>query len=449
MPATFQSRRSDFPGIFLLALVLSTNGCSLFHSDSSSSRVDVRSLEPTSKEAAKPVEVDVLANQVMRFADTYVATISQAVDDFTALPSTSLEARATAVRWKLSQGTIAYVNATGPNPVLNLLDMVVLASISRRSWRMSLTGSWAKAPDRCWKHTDGWKRTCGGPSAGCSSRNCKTICGRRFKSGMRTIRTNAMSPPSRLQELAAAVGVTQKATAQGPNNVFRMLYLDPFAGMDPTARAIQETRRLAERAMYYTQRMPLLLNWQVELLTLELAGQPETKKVLADMDRLTRSFESFAKVADQLPQLVNDQRQAAIQQVFEGMSAEEKKFRELLMETRQTLQAGSEMAIAVNTSVRSLDAFVKSVTPQSATNAVPNCRWGHPPAVRCTGLWSGRHPDWCRGAAAQHADRNAEPDHPPNQQSHPAHGLAEQGIGGLHFPPRTLVDCVDAEWGRC
>jgi hypothetical protein len=174
---------------------------------------------------------------------------------------------------------------------------------------------------------------------------------------------------SRLQELAEAFGVTQ-STANKPNSVFRMLYLDPFAGMDPTARAIQETRRLAERAMYYTQRMPALLNWQVELLTLELAGQPETKKVLADVDRLTRSFESFAKVADQLPQLVNDQRQAAIQQVFVGMSAEEKKFRELLMETRQTLQAGSEMAIAVNTSVRSLDAFVRSVKPPAATNAV-------------------------------------------------------------------------------
>jgi len=175
---------------------------------------------------------------------------------------------------------------------------------------------------------------------------------------------------TRLWELAAAFGGTSQSASSGPNNVFRMLYLDPWAGLDPTATAIQETRRVAERTMYYVQRMPTLLNWQVALLALELAQQPETKQVLADAERLTRSAESFAKVADQLPQLVNDQRQAAIQQVFDGLASQENKGREVLGEARQTLDSAREMATAVNTAVQSLDAFVRSVKPPATTNEV-------------------------------------------------------------------------------
>ena len=44
-----------------------------------------------------------------------------------------------------------------------------------------------------------------------------------------------------------------------PTSIFSLLYLDPLAGLDPTAAAIEETRELGERAMYYTQRMPTLV----------------------------------------------------------------------------------------------------------------------------------------------------------------------------------------------
>ena len=129
--------------------------------------------------------------------------------------------------------------------------------------------------------------------------------------------------------------------------------------------------------MYYSQRMPTLLNWQVQLLSLQLANQPETRQILSDTERLTRSTEAFARVADQLPQLVNDQREAAINQILAGLAAErtnllaglaaeEQKARALLAETRETLNAGSQMAVSVNTAVQSLDAFVRSVSP--ATN---------------------------------------------------------------------------------
>ena len=181
----------------------------------------------------------------------------------------------------------------------------------------------------------------------------------------------------RFRELAAAVGMAQQVATPPPNSVFSLLFLNPLSGLDPTAVAIQETRQLAERAMYYSQRMPTLLNWQVQLLSLQLVNQPETRQILSDTERLTRSTEAFARVTDQLPKLVNDQREAAINQILAGLAAErtnllaglaaeEQKARALLAETRETLNAGSQMAASVNTAVQSLDAFVRSVSP--ATN---------------------------------------------------------------------------------
>ena len=77
---------------------------------------------------------------------------------------------------------------------------------------------------------------------------------------------------------------TQAATA--PTSLFSLLYLDPLAGLDPTSAAIQETRELGERVMYYSQRMPKLLSWQSELLAYQIADQPESKQILNDANRL-------------------------------------------------------------------------------------------------------------------------------------------------------------------
>ena len=168
---------------------------------------------------------------------------------------------------------------------------------------------------------------------------------------------------------------------QKPGSLFGLLGLNPLAGLDPTTQAIQQTRLLAQRFMYYTQRAPTLLSWQVELLVYQLAAQPESKEVLSDADRLTQSMQVFAKTAQGLPQLVNDQREAAINQIFAGLASErtnilntlnsqEAQLRELLPQVRQTFAAGGDMANSIDSAIKSLDAFVHYVSPPD-TNPVP------------------------------------------------------------------------------
>jgi hypothetical protein len=175
--------------------------------------------------------------------------------------------------------------------------------------------------------------------------------------------------PIRFREFVAALGRTPTQKTAGPSSIFSLLFLDPMAGLDPTAAAIEETRRLGERAMFYTQRMPMLLSWQTEVLAYQIALQPESKQMLEDATRLASAAEVFSKTAEQLPQLVNDQREAAIKQVFDGFAAEEKKTRDLLAEARQTVNSANEMAVSVNAAIKSLDGFVRFVTPTNTSQA--------------------------------------------------------------------------------
>jgi len=170
---------------------------------------------------------------------------------------------------------------------------------------------------------------------------------------------------------------------QNPGSVFSLLYLNPLAGLDPTTRAIEQTRYLAERGMFYAQRAPTLLGWQVELTTYQLAAEPETRQVLTNLNEVAQSTTVFAQTAEGLPKLVNEQREAAINQLLAGvahersnilvtLSAQEAQLRELLPQVRQTLTAGGDMANSVNGAVKSLDAFVRYVSPPETNSPPPD-----------------------------------------------------------------------------
>ena len=186
-----------------------------------------------------------------------------------------------------------------------------------------------------------------------------------------------------MRELASFVGKVPSETEarQRPGSLFSLLYLNPLAGLDPTTQAIQQTRLLAARAMYYAQRAPMLLSWQVEMTVYQVETQPEARGVLSNFNQVAQSATVFAKTAEGLPKLVNDQREAAIAQFFDRLAvaqtnllaelgAEEAKLRGTLNEALQTLQAGSQMADSVNAAIRSLDTFVRYVSPPE-TNSAP------------------------------------------------------------------------------
>jgi hypothetical protein len=370
---TFFLRPGRRPGWIGLALVaLTLTGCSLLKIPGSTPKAQITAMQLNGK-ITGPVALTVLQAQVMRFADTYVATIAQACDDVSST-ATNSAVRLTVLRWKLGQATSAYTDATGQNPAVNALDMLVLVTMARmvvEDYGVDTYGDAIQPLLTAQRNME---------------TNIWTLAGGVLKLSQQKELRNLIQEwrnknphqryigPIRFREFVTALGKTPTQASSAPTSIFSLLYLDPLAGLDPTAAAIEETRELGERAMYYSQRMPMLLSWQVEVLALQFANQPESRQILNDADRLSSSADIFAKAAQQLPQLINDQRQAAIQQILDGLTAEGNKSRELLTDTRSTLDSAGDAAKNINAVLQSLTEFVQYVSPTNAAPAATNSK---------------------------------------------------------------------------
>jgi hypothetical protein len=350
-----------------IAAFVLLQGCSLL----STPQKVVSSVVPVGQsKGPDPVQVQL---QVQRFAEDFTGRTVVALDAYAGSVGTE-SARILALRLKV--GGVAAVTsiAGGPNPMLNLLDLVSVSTLTRMAIE------------------DHWMDTTNGPAF------------RPWLEASRHLESNAWAiaagvfKPAQIEELRQTINQWHDQNPQmlagffarprefssmlrasagrekDANSIFGLVGLDPTAGLDPAVREVTRTRLFAERAMSNLQVMPMLLRWQAELLAYQLADQPAAKQVLSDADRFSRSTEVFARTAEQLPKLVNDQREAAIQQLLAGVATErsnilaslyteEKKARDLLAETRSTLNAGSEMATSLNAAIKSLDAFVRYVSP--------------------------------------------------------------------------------------
>ena len=103
--------------------------------------------------------------------------------------------------------------------------------------------------------------------------------------------------------ILALGGLSNPETARR-GNLFGLIGLDPLAGLDPAVRQIEQTRLLAERMIYYMQRVPYVVSLQVDRMTSDLLYRPEVRELLADTDRVSLSVERFAGVAEDLPATV-------------------------------------------------------------------------------------------------------------------------------------------------
>ncbi len=131
LPKTKWSGSRLFLGVCLagVALMLCMTGCGLLRSSGSSQKVKIKSIQESTNETG-PVDIDVLQQKVMRFADIYATTVAEVSDETAARVGTP-ELRLGMLRWKLNQATAAFIDASDPNPALNALDMLVLVTLSR------------------------------------------------------------------------------------------------------------------------------------------------------------------------------------------------------------------------------------------------------------------------------------------------------------------------------
>jgi hypothetical protein len=327
------------------AAVIALCGCSAIR----------RTLHADAHSTARSEQLQALQLRSMRFADEYVGAIIEPIRHFQSSTDNSVD-RLMAQNWVLSQATAAYTIASGPSPVVNAVDMVVLTTLSR----MVIDDAWSseRFGDRAALLRNAYHRL---------ERTSLELAKSVFSADQiaelqrvilewraRNPHTTAISSVH-FRDVATSIGTPTSGGIDSFSGLFSFLGLDPFSSLDPAVREIALSRELAERTIYYAQRLPNLLDMQVERLTYEFATMPETTRLLGNADSIAGAAAATGRVVDDLPKLLAREREAAIRQFMDALTLETAHTRQLVDQLRGALEAGTETSQSVTTSIRAFD----------------------------------------------------------------------------------------------
>ncbi len=300
--------------------------------------------KPAAPAAANPVEVQ---QRLMRFSDEYLLSMVYGLDKLRRgtdpLPPAEL------LKWKIMLGTETCSIASGPNAIANLLDMTIFVTVTRRGleeyWQPKVFGASAQPMlDNCRNaETNLWEFDAQVLTAGQMVELQKSIDV--------WFRQNPLPEgvlAARAVGFASEVSEANPASKSSPTSVFSLLMIDPLSGMDPAVREIASTRLMAERALYVSQKMPTLLRWQTELLALNATELPAVQQLVTNSTQLAASVDRFAILAEKLPDQVSAERE----EIFKALKSQEKDVSSLMV-------SGTEMSIALNTTLTTFDALMK------------------------------------------------------------------------------------------
>ncbi len=316
-------------------------------------------MSPKAREAKQAqLELRQLQAKCMRFADEYVGKVVEETSRFQRTV-VDPEVRKVVAGWVLSQANSAYTTAAGENAMVSALDLVTLAVLSRMVIEDSLVPRFPSesAPllalhrqmeEEAWQLVDDFL----------TESQIQDFHDIVAKWRARNPRVSTSVVFVHFLDFASEIGRPAPGETARRGNLFGLLGIDPMEGLDPAVRQIEQTRLLAERLIYYMQRLPYVVSLQVERMTSDMLYRPEVRELLADTDRISHSVERFAGVAEDLPDTFARERQAIIDQFANVLVAQEAMLRPMLVELRQALEAGDGMAVSVDGVVKSMDTLL-------------------------------------------------------------------------------------------
>jgi hypothetical protein len=257
----------------------------------------------------------------MGFADRFVTTMTSVYDEIER-DATKVAAKDAAHQLKTDLALGAISSAVNPRPIAGMIDMFVLVTLLRQIAE------------------DPWTAETFGPDA---ARLIATL--RRQEADIRSLARRYLTDDQMAELLQLAekwhkahpderavshvhlaempeANLPPEVAAKLPNSVFGLLFFDPTANLDPAVREIKLSRATSERMFFYLQRLPLLLQLQVENFYRLMLESPQVKQALVDVSASSASTTRFAEVAGQFtevvgkfPQQLTNQRQEAIVEI--------------------------------------------------------------------------------------------------------------------------------------
>jgi hypothetical protein len=304
----------------------------------------------------RAAEIQQLQLAVMRFADEYTARVGEQVGAFQEGTDDAAE-RLAAQSWLVSQATSAFMIATGFNADLNAIDMLVFATLSRMviedRWVGEVYGERAAGllaahralEDRIWGYSTALLT-----EAQISELRSSIDAWHLANPLGRAV------PFIHLEDFAFATRQARAGTAS-PGSIFAFLGIDPLSNLDPAVRELAQSRQLAERAVYYGQRVPKLISMEAQRLAFALAVTPESAGLLQSVGHVGTAAQEAGNLAANLPELLAAERAAMIEQLTGVMDARQGQLQALVAELRLALEVGGATSDSVRETIASLDAL--------------------------------------------------------------------------------------------
>ncbi|MHC4304389.1 MAG: hypothetical protein ACYSW2_07815 [Planctomycetota bacterium] len=374
---TFPRRRI---AVLLTCLVLCATGCA---NKQQTTAGDISAVKGQGGIGPDGLTADEIQSQIMGFSDTYSAYIRQAVAHVMTGEVTP-EQRANAHRALLNSIYGAITIASSPNSLIAVMDMAVLVTLERmvvEEHFLPLHGDqmshvleflqtaeaeiWELAGQVLWPE---------------QVQELRDIIVQWRADHPDQIIINTV----RLSELSQYRRQVREDPGKQRKSVFSFLYVDPLANLDPTMREIQRTRELTERVFFYSERLPVIVYWMARSLYYDRAAATEMQELMSNATQVAGVTERFATAVEGLPDVIEQQREAAVTQFSENLAvereraidqfmagltdqrqalkedlaAEEERLQGALSEMKQTINAGTELSSSLDTTIASLDRFV-------------------------------------------------------------------------------------------
>ena len=276
------------------------------------------------KEAARGITQEELRHEIMRFAGRSAERVDDAyfkLEEHFKTP----KARRAALENSSAYVTSALDIAIGPNPEVNMLDMVVFVTLTRivveEYWVPKVFGDEARILVEVFRSIEAEMWSIAG----------KVLTPQQQKELRDLIRHWRNRDPDRVYVEAVRFG--DFAWFMGESELEKAQEGGGFLGVKGVTREVSETRMLAERAMFYAQRVPWIARGMVRLMLYDVAQSPEINQVMADTGTLAKAMHQTATFTEQLPELITEQRdqimkqvtaerKAAIEQVMKGVATQ-------------------------------------------------------------------------------------------------------------------------------
>ncbi len=257
--------------------------------------------EPTSRRPRAPETGPLDPRRVqaanMSFADRYLAAMADEYDR-AHLAAKTADGALMAQRLKGLAGIGALGNAVDPNPLVGLMDMVLMVTLTREiaedEWTDNLFGkevSDAIVAALKGQEADIW-RVASTYLAPAQIDELHRLA-RQWRAEHPTQRYVAGARLADFAEAAHAAG-GGAAVEQLAGSALGLVSLDPFHGLDPAVKEVAESRVLAERLFFYLRHMPVLMSWQADALFEEMLARPQMVQLFNDTSAVADSTTRFS-----------------------------------------------------------------------------------------------------------------------------------------------------------